>query len=125
MVKKKTMRLITGFTSIALYLFIALAGLKLVFKWDWGDLLFGVGLIVAGLYLIIESGIRSFNKFVKTVGKPNATGLFHLGSFALGFLLIYISVTQLLPIFNLPLLTFNGWILLIGGVWAIFEGFVK
>ena len=120
----KTSQLINGVLGMVAFLLVLLAGLKTLFSWDWGAWFFMAVVLAVGIYLIIESGVKSYKTFRRAIGVKSGAGFIHLISFALGVLMVYIGI-QMMPILGLPQLALNGWVLFLGGGWAILEGFIK
>ena len=118
--KNTIMWVMTAFAAI----FTFIIGLMMATGKNYAPMLFGVGSIIVGAYMTMEGGWKNFKSFRVSIQKT--AGLFHMLSFVFGVLMIYIGITSFWGALEMySILTFNGWILMIGSLLAVGERFVK
>ena len=122
----KVQKVTMGSLNVVAFLIVLLAGLKMVFRWDWNPIFTTVIIVLVAVYLLFASGINSLRIMTTQLKKNAFYGVMNLLMFAVGLLMVYIAITSL-PALNaiaIPAIsTFNGWILIAGGALALLDIF--
>jgi len=116
MKKPKSIKIILG---LAAFLFLLVSGLTAVFGWNAMAYFTAIMAVSAGVWLITEGGLK---------GRKQKNYWLHLVTAGIGFLTIYIGLITF-PFLGMltvnAIANFSGWILMLAGVFAITEIFVK